>query len=128
MSCMVSGEKIKASYSVKEIKNSSTGESLSKDFTLISGLGNFKQLKDSVSDFTEDKPFEMIKVIEGRDHDDFSWFKMSPDTVYVCTQKDKAKLVDRISPESLYIVESDYNKAFKEELSKSLEKALKGIL
>lgn len=128
ITCLVRGDKIKASYFVNRIENVFNEELLSTDFTLISGLGNFKQLKSSVSEFVKDKPFSMKSVVEGKDHDDFLWFKASPGEIYVCTQKDKAKLVDRISPDSLYIVKSDYNEYFKEKLYKSLDHVLKGIL
>jgi len=128
VSGVVKGEKLKAHYSVETIKNVVSGEDLSSGFTLISGLGNFKQLKNSVNLFIKEKPFLMHDYVQGKDHDDFSWFKAVPGLIYVCTQKDKAKLVDRISSDSLYIVESGYNKDFKEDLLKALNKALKGMI
>ncbi len=116
----IKGKTLKANYKIKSVLNDK-GVEPQGHFTLISGIGNFVQLKDSVSDYFGRQDFN---VIEGVDHDDFSWFQADPQMDYVCTQKDKFKLDGKILKNKLYVVKSEFDEAFKKEFSVFLKNQL----
>ncbi len=121
---LVGGEKIRSKYQVLSILNFHSKELLRSDFTLISGLGNFEQLRKSVNEYIFKEPYEMAGAVEGRDHDDFRWFQAKKNINYVCTEKDVFKLKEKIEKAHLFVVSSDFSSEFKTQLSESLERFL----
>lgn len=104
---------LEPTYRVVSIQNAVTKESLEQGFTLISGLGNFKQLSDAVQAYVVDKSYGVNQQIRGRDHDSFDWFTAEDNVNYVCTGKDMVKLIDKVKPEFLFLVESQFDESFK---------------
>ncbi len=108
-------------YSILDIRN------LDKRFsplTLISGIGNYDQLKKEVICFLSKKEILIDKFIRGKDHDDFKWFKPEDESYYIATLKDKAKLLTVIDKDKLFIVESGFSNSFRESFFKSLKESL----
>lgn len=111
---------LRAHYNVSRIV-STTGKSLEEDFTLISGLGNFEQLEASVDAFSVAQSFKRLRSLKGRDHDHFSWFQPEPQLNYVCTWKDYEKLKDKVKPDLLYVVESEFANSFKSDFARAVD-------
>jgi len=116
---------LRAHSSVLKIQNKFSSD-LKSDFTLISGLGNFRQLERSVDLYCSSKSFKRLKSIEGRDHDSFDWFKAKADVNYVCTKKDFEKLKTKVSEDRLYIVKSAFSKNFEKGFKRAVESFFKG--
>ncbi len=119
---LIHGEKIASSYKIKNIVNTKKFSNLNKNFILISGIGNFKQLLDNVKIFLKEHTYSLTKELKGSDHDNFKWFKAEENINYVCTQKDLVKLKNMIKPENLFVIRSEFSKDFKKEFSKALKK------
>ncbi len=113
---LIGGKKLTSKYSVIEIANDKTGAALSSDFMLISGLGNFKQLSKSVHSYVENRSYNVMGELRGKDHDDFKWFKADLNLNYVCTEKDLFKLRGKVSSNKLFVVRSGFSEDFKEKL------------
>lgn len=97
-------------YSIKSISNIN---SESKNLVLISGIGNFEQLKNQVDQFLKDKNLPLIsRYITGADHDDFSGFKPKDGEFYLMTQKDYTKLSAKILDENIGLIRSDFSSDF----------------
>lgn len=110
---------LRAHYEVVSITGADN-DVLSRDFTLISGLGNFFQLERGVDKYCTDKSFRRVESLEGRDHDSFDWFRARPELTYVCTEKDHAKLKTRINKDKLFVVKSEFTNNFKLGLTKAV--------
>lgn len=117
---------LRMKYEVQSILNYNTGKPLTEDFILISGIGNFDQLVQSVKSFFKRKKELNFKSIKGRDHDHFDWFVPEENLNYVCTEKDVSKLLSKVSKERLFVVNSSFSQNFKKGLAMALEKFFKG--
>jgi tetraacyldisaccharide 4'-kinase len=105
---MLFGKKIELKYQTKSIINPSSGEGISKDAILVSGVGNFEQLRQSVSAFMSSLGLKLIGEIKGQDHDSFDWFRPEDNISYICTEKDFTKLKPKISKEGLFVARGEF--------------------
>lgn len=100
------------SYEVQGLSGFNSKDFKGYEYSLIGGLGNFKQLKRSfLTYFNQMHPdLQLDGVLRGSDHDSFKWFKPRRGTVYFCTQKDYEKLraVDQDFP--LFVIESSFSR------------------
>lgn len=124
LNSLIGGVKLMSEYSVQSITNDTGGQSLSGDFVLISGLGNFRQLSGGVQSFISNKDCVLTREIQGRDHDHFNWFKPEDGINYVCTSKDVVKLRLKVPKEHLFVVKSEFSKDFKLQFSEALKSFL----
>ena len=108
---------LRAHYSVVNI-SSQKNEDLQGEFVLVSGLGNFHQLERSVDEFCDNKQCKRLKSVQGKDHDNFDWFKAEVDVNYVCTEKDLQKLKDKVMVGRLFVVKSEFSEVFKQSFSR----------
>lgn len=124
LNSLVGGVKLMSEYSVQSIMDAVSGKPLSGSFVLISGLGNFRQLSEGVHSFISNKDCVLTREIQGRDHDQFNWFKAEDGINYVCTSKDVVKLRSKVSKDHLFVVNSEFSKDFKLQFSEAFKSFL----
>lgn len=113
---------ISTKFEIEKIYNPKNNLVLSEDFILISGIGNFLQLKRSVEEYCLNNNIRIKSSFKGQDHDDFSWFsKKDGKEKYVCTEKDYHKLLPKLGPERLYIAKGMFSTAFTKKLESILD-------
>lgn len=115
----------KITFEVLQIENLETKSLLEEDFILISGIGNFNQLKKSVENYISDKAYKMKSYIKAQDHDSFDWFDPKPEQNYVCTEKDFLKLKSKLKSDRLFVVKSGFSQENKDIIKRSLKEVLK---
>lgn len=110
---LIKGDFLATDYTLRYVINLESKKELQGGFSLISGIGNFKQLENAVKKFSKENGCELRSIIRGADHDSFSWFRPIQGTNYVCTQKDYTKLCHIIDKKNLYVVVSGFDQDFK---------------
>lgn len=110
-------------FEIKTIENPVNLKTINKDYTLISGVGHFKELKEKVLSFTTN--LKMIDSIAESDHSDFKKFKPKTGKIYVCTEKDHVKLKNIIDKDCLYVVRSEFSKDSIKEIKKTADEIYK---
>jgi len=104
------------SYEIKTIENFKS-ERLQKNAKLISGVGNFNYLESSVKKYLKLQGLNLKKSIQAKDHDTFKSYNLDPNEFYICTEKDHDKLIAKVSEDNLYVVNSEFNKDSKANIS-----------